>query len=147
MENINNEQTKKIRVNGKKVFIILLVIVAAIFILSMIFGAKTVESGNGWKHQIGKFGQCEGIVGFSGYDTILCENKSTHRIKGSPFYKIDYCEEHWESMGENRFKVLAEVENESDDKDSEVETQAKICAMKAVEDNLKSPSTAEFCKY
>lgn len=26
-------------------------------------------------------------------------------------------------------------------------TDAKICAEKAVEDNLKSPSTAKFCKY
>lgn len=37
--------------------------------------------------------------------------------------------------------------NNSSSNSSDSETDAKVCAVKAVKDSLKSPSTAEFCKY
>ena len=42
---------------------------------------------------------------------------------------------------------LEEKENKRNNTSVDRTTDAKICAQKVVEDNLKSPSTAKFCKY
>lgn len=133
----------------KNIAIISLGIVVLILVLIVILSSngKTVESGNGWKHLEGRFGKCSCGVGFSGYDVLECEKKATHKIKGSSTYSENYCEEHWESIGKDKFYELAKDNSSDNEEDSKTETQAKICAQKVVEDNLKSPSTAKFCKY
>lgn len=115
--------------------LVILLCIAIIFVCWKILGPRTVESGNGWKHQIGDFGQCQ---------FLDCENKATHRYCAMTF-KEAYCEECWEYYGQDMFNRLAEKDSKSSNFDEA--RDAKICAVKAVEDQLKSPSTADFCKY
>ena len=127
----------------RKILFILILIAIVIFILVKIFGTKTVESENGVKHQIGNFGLCDMYAG-----GFYCKKEATHRIK-RPYMKINFCEEHWKSEGQGWYlQYIERAEDEKRaDENSDYETQAKICAEKAVKDNLKSPSTANFCKY
>lgn len=114
----------------------ILAIIVIGFVVWRIVAPKTVESGNGWKHQVGNFGQCEM------YD---CENNATQRYWAGWGVGGRYCDEHWESYGQDMFNRLAEKSNKGNS--SSKATDAKICAEKAVKDQLKSPSTATFCKY
>lgn len=124
---------------GYKVWLVILAIILIGFILWKIIGPKTVESGDGWKHQVYNFKEeCD----FSDY----CQsNGSTHRIHhmfGTYGY---YCDECWETYGQDYFDRLAEKDSKNSNSDEA--RNAKICAVKAVEDSLKSPSTADFCNY
>ena len=127
------EKVKQFVLNHKKTVIVLSL--AIVFVVWKIVGPRTVESGNGWKHQIGDFGQCE---------FLDCENEATHRYYAMTIQEA-YCEECWEEYGQDMFNKLAEKDSSSSNSDEA--TDAKICAAKAVKDQLKSPSTADFCKY
>lgn len=123
----------------RKVWLVILAIILIGFILWKIIGPKTVESGDGWKHQVYNFKEeCD----FSDY----CQsNGSTHRIHhmfGTYGY---YCDECWETYGQDYFDRLAEKDSKNSNSDEA--RNAKVCAVKAVEDSLKSPSTADFCSY
>lgn len=119
-----------------KAFPILCVILLIAFTIWMTMRPKTVESKNGWMHQIGNFGQC---------DLSNCERKATQRCYSKSGNGRNYCDEHWESLGQSNFdRLVAEAQI---DTSSDRETEAKICAKKVVEDHLKAPSTAKFCKY
>ncbi len=131
------EKVKQFVVNHKKLVIVLCI--AIVFVVVKIAGPRTVESGDGWKHQIADFKeQCDYVD--------LCESSSaTHRIHhmfGNYGY---YCDECWERYGQDYFDRLADKDSKSSSSDEA--TDAKICAVKAVKDQLKSPSTADFCKY
>lgn len=117
---------------------VVIVLVGSIFVCMLIIYntciVKTVDSGNGYKHQTVIFGNC----GF-----LDCENKAAHRIH-SGLYNEYYCDDCWESNGARMFEILSGKE---DNDSSDESTNAKVCAVKAVKDNLKSPSTADFCSY
>lgn len=81
-----------------------MLIVIGIVVLAIIIwlanGPKTVDSGDGWSHQVDDFNKlCE-----------HCDNeeeKATHRIHH--FFGNDYfCDECWESYGEDSFERLKE---------------------------------------
>lgn len=111
--------------------LLLLVIVLAI-VLPICLSPKTIEKGNGFKHQIGEFEECE---------KESCQRLSTHRIKARGVKK-DYCDEHWESDGKDLFYRLSD-ERTKEDK----EYLVKAYATSVVEKELISPSTAEFCPF
>lgn len=76
---------------------IIIVFVVLVIIVRLIVEPKTVDSGDGWSHQIHDFKQnCE-----------LCEEKATHRIHNI-FSNEYYCDKHWESSGEDFFNRLKE---------------------------------------
>lgn len=122
---------------------IFLTLVVAVFGFILIYNTvivRTVDIGNGWKHQIGHFGDCEFM------ELHDCE-EATHRIKSTFVKGGQYCEEHWKSTGTDMFERLAKKSISGSNKSKDSETEAKICAIKAVEDRLKAPSTADFCSY
>lgn len=98
---------------------------------------RTVESGNGYKHQIGHFGACD----YARWNN--CE-EATHRICYNG-WKQNYCENCWEKFGKENFEGFAYSSNKPSSSDDA--TDAKVCAKKVVEDNLKAPSTAKFCSF
>lgn len=110
-----------------------------------IFSPKTVESGNGYKHQIGNFGPCY----YSDDEDVQCKKEGTHLIKMpySDSTLFSFCDEHWEKIGQSIFDDWSTESKSNYSSSSSKETDAKICAVKAVEDTLKAPSTAEFCSY
>lgn len=132
----NPSSSKPTNTRRRKLWLTILAVLLIGFIAWKIVSPKTVDSGNGWKHQIGDFGQCE---------MYNCENRATQRYQGGYGIGGSYCDEHWESYGQDMFIRLAEKSSKSNSSDEA--TDAKICAKKAVEDQLKSPSTAKFCKY
>lgn len=111
-------------------------------ILYFIFSPKTVESRNGYKHQIGNFGPCY----YFDDEDIQCKKEGTHRIKRPYSESEAFCDEHWERIGRYVFDDWT-IGSKNNSSSSSKETDAKICAVKAVEDTLKAPSTAEFCSY
>lgn len=117
--------------------------IVILFALYFTFSPKTVESGNGYKHQIGNFGACY----YSDDKEYQCKKEATHRIKRpySDSTLFSFCDEHWEEIGQWVFDDWAN--KDSDSSSSSKETDAKICAVKAVKDSLKVPLTAEFCSY
>ena len=137
-ENISQEKKKLSIV--KYIFIALVVGILAFVLIYNTVIVRTVDKGNGWKHQIGNFGECQ----YS--DRLNCE-EATHRIKSTFVMGGQYCDEHWNSNGIGMFERLAEKSVSSSSRSDESETDAKICAKKAVEDCLKAPSTADFCSY
>lgn len=128
------EKLKRFVVKHKRLLILLCI--ALVFVVWKLVGPKTLEKGNGYKHQIGSFNkECDGYK---------CPNTPIHRIYhvfGSDYY----CEECWVDYGESQFRSLAHLDRKNIYSDEAAD--AKICAVKAVKDQLKSPSTAEFCKY
>ena len=81
-----------------------MLIVIGVVVLAIIIwlanGPKTVDSGDGWSHQIDSFNElCEHCDGE--------EEKATHRIHY--FFGNDYyCDECWEDYGEDYFERLKE---------------------------------------
>lgn len=123
---------------GKYITLTIIFVAILSVVVYKTFIVRTVDSGNGWKHQIGHFGDCD----FN--DLSSCE-EATHRVYGSFVTAGVYCDEHWDEYGQDYYERLAE--KSSSGNSSSESTNAKICAQKAVEDNLKSPSTAKFCSY
>ena len=80
-------------------FIVIGIVVLAI-IIWLANGPKTVDSGDGWSHQVDDFNKlCEHCDGE--------EEKATHRIHN--FFGNDYyCDECWYSYGEDFFERLKE---------------------------------------
>jgi len=136
-ENISQAKKKSI---GKYIFFALVIGILAFILIYNTVIVRTVDKGNGWKHQIGHFGECE-------YAERLDCGEATHRIKSTFVKGGQYCEEHWESNGIGMFERLAKKSISGSNKSDDSETDAKICAKKAVEDRLKAPSTADFCSY
>lgn len=132
-------KAKPANTKRKKVWLVLPAVLLIAFVIWKIVGPKTVESGNKYKHQIWNYkNKCD----YSSY----CNNQPvTHKIQGPYFTSYYFCDGCWEKYGQKTFNMLAEKNSKS--RSSERETDAKICAKKAVEDQLKSPSTAKFCKY
>lgn len=137
MKSENTTQPKKSY--GKYIFRIAVVIVLGFILIYNTVLVRTVDKGNGWKHQIGHFGECE----FAKNDC----GEATHRIKASFYVGGKYCEECWQIYGIRQFERLAGKSDSDSKKSNDSETDAKICAQKAVEDQLKAPSTADFCSY
>lgn len=135
----NTTQPKK-KSYGKYIFLALVVAVFGFILIYNTVIVRTVDKGNGWKHQIGHFGECVFAEHFG------C-GEATHRIKSTFVTGDQYCEEHWESNGIGMFERLAKKSISGSNKSNDSETDAKICAKKAVEDRLKAPSTADFCSY
>ena len=113
------------------VVIFLLLLVLAI-VLPICLSPKTIDKGNGFKHQTGEFGECE---------IDSCQTASTHRIKARGVEK-KYCEEHWESYGKDLFYRLSD-ERTKEDK----EYLVKSYATSIVKKELVAPSTAKFCPF
>lgn len=113
------------------IIVLLLVIVLAI-VLPICLSPKTIEKGNGFKHQIGEFEECE---------IQSCQTVSTHRIKARGVEK-NYCEVHWESYGKDLFDSLSD-ERTKEDK----EYLVKAYATSVVKKELISPATADFCPF
>lgn len=111
------------------VFAVLLIVGVG---LAIGLSPKTLEEGNGWKHQIGDFDECE----MDG-----CDEKSTHRIKAIKI-KHYYCDKHWEEYGADLFYRLSD-ERTNEDKEFLVKTYA----ISEVKKELIAPGTAEFCQY
>ena len=131
------EKMKQFVLQHKKLVIVLCV--AFFFVVLKMAGPRTVESGNGWKHQIADFDKkCE----FAVFCKSDCTTHRIHHIFGDYGY---YCDDCWDLYGQKQFNSLAEKDTKSSSSDKA--TDAKICAQKVVKDNLKSPSTAKFCKY
>ena len=80
-----------------------LAVVVIIAIIVVIASPKTVDSGNGYKHQIGDFGKCE-------FDFDGCMGNATHRLHHF-FGNEDYCDVCWDSYGENMFVRLSGTDN------------------------------------
>lgn len=121
----------------KKLVSIMAVILVALVVWKMV-SPKTVESGNGYKHQIGEFNEkCD-------YFEICKNDTTTHRIHHM-FDTDYYCDECWELFGQRTFNFLADIDGKNNSSDEA--RDAKVCAVKAVKDSLKSPSTADFCSY
>lgn len=131
----NSIKTETPKRNNKWIKWVVVVGIVSLFIVYKCCIVRTVDSGNGWKHQRVCFGTCE---------FLDCTNDATHRIHKS-FFNDYYCDNCWELYGKENFERLAE--KDTSNKTSENEKNAKICAVKAVEDKLKSPSTAKFCSY
>lgn len=90
---------------------VLLSIVILILIVILFFSPKTVDSGNGYKHQILKFEIHKCKDGFSDD----CTGKAQHKIKhffGSEYY----CNVCWEDYGEYWFGQLSNYDG-SNEKD------------------------------
>lgn len=134
----NPSSSKPTNTRKRKIWLTILAVLLIGFIAWKMVSPKTVESGNGYKHQIGEFNEkCD-------YFEICKKDTTTHRIHHM-FDTDYYCDECWERFGQNTFNFLAKKDSKSNN--SEEARSAKICAVKAVEDNLKSPSTADFCSY
>lgn len=131
------EKSKNTYIKRIILLTVLAAIVAYIFYNNVII--QTVDSGDGWKHQIGHFEQCM-------YDEYEGCGEATHRIHAISVNQY-YCEEHWQTNGIDMFERLADKNISSGKSNSKEATNAKVCAVKAVEDKLKSPSTADFCSY
>lgn len=141
MTNENNVATKKTYSSKRERKKWVVVLCVYLCIVLIIFAYKfcivrTIESINGYIHQRVCFGTCE----------ICNDNDATHRIINHN-YKIYFCDDCWEELGETYLEVLSKQDMDTPNKTSADERDAKICAVKAVEDNLKSPSTAKFCSY
>ncbi len=71
-------------------------------IIWLITGPKTVDSGGGWSHQVHDFNK----------DCEICDDDNvqpaTHRIRNVFFVEGYYCDECWESYGEDFFERLKE---------------------------------------
>ena len=137
-ETINNPQPKRKKIDGKHIFIAVLVVLFGCTLIYKTVFARTVDRGDGWKHQVGYFGECD----FA--DRYHC-GKATHRVVSSFVTAGKYCDEHWESYGVNIFERLAKKSISGSSSSKSPERDAKICAKMAVEDQLKAPSTADFC--
>lgn len=121
--------------NSNRKWTILICLVVLVFVATMLPACtmtKTVEKGNGFKHQIGEFDKCK-------YED--CGVQATHRIKARGV-KEAYCEKHWESDGEYTFYRLSD-ERTKEDK----EYLVKAYARSVVKKELIAPSTAEFCAF
>ena len=71
----NTTQPKK-KSYGKYIFLALVVAVFGFILIYNTVIVRTVDKGNGWKHQIGHFGECEFAEHFG------C-GEATHRIKST----------------------------------------------------------------
>lgn len=136
MDNVP-EKTKKSYIKWIILFTALAAVVAYIFYNTVII--QTVDSIDGWKHQIGDFEACM-------YDKYENCGQATHRIHAITVNQY-YCDEHWQTNGIDMYGRLTDTDISSKKSDSQDATNAKVCAVKAVEDKLKSPSTADFCSY
>ena len=125
-------------------WIIAMLGIVIVLVLYFTFSPKTIESRNGYEHQIGNFGACY----YSDDEDLQCKEEATHRIKSSYSDSIlfSFCDKHWEEYGHFVFDDSSSSKVSSNSSSSK-ETDAKICAVKAVKDSLKAPSTAEFCSY
>ena len=147
-ENINNVAEKnsekatqpKKKPYKKYIFIAVIVAVLGFILIYKTVIVRTVDRGNGWKHQVGHFGECE----FAEFEDC---GEATHRIKASFYVSGKYCEECWQSYGIEMFERLAKKSISGSNKSNDSESDAKICAKMAVEDRLKAPSTADFCSF
>ena len=133
--NTFDEELDKLSSKYKKRILMIILLIIIPIIVWKIVGPKTVESGDGWKHQIGNFKKaCD-------FQRTCHSEHATHRIHSFFGDYRYYCDECWITYdGQEDFDSLA-------NKSSERSTDAKVCAKKVVEDNLRSPSTAKFCKY
>ena len=101
-----DEQYEQIASKQGKVKIALLFVILLVgFVVWMFASPKTIESGNGYKHQVGSFGECE--VNFDD-----CMQDATHRIHHF-FGNEDYCDACWESYGQGMFEKLADGSDSS----------------------------------
>lgn len=73
-----------------------------VILIFIIASPKTVESRNGFSHQVGSFGDCD--VKLHG-----CTGNATHR-RHYLFDNEDYCESCWVNYGQRMFEVLSETE-------------------------------------
>lgn len=88
--------------------------------------------------------------GWRHYDIILVNNTiESYNSDGH----IDYFGS-WDNSKKSTYGSISQIRaslesrnNTGNSNTSDRATDAKICAVKAVKDNLKSPSTAKFCKY
>ena len=104
---------------------------------------KTIDYGNGWRHQVGNFGKCD--VNFSG-----CTGKATHRyIKFLVGEK--YCDVCWEYYGQDFFNRLSE--NEDNKEHTEVVCRRSGCGKPAKHSEWDRRYCAEhlqgekYCRY
>ena len=81
-------------------FTVAATIAALCLLIIVIANPKTVASGNGYKHQVGDFGECE-------FDLEGCTKDATHRLHYL-FSNEDYCDSCWDRYGENMFVRLSE---------------------------------------
>ena len=89
--------------------IIGIVIVIIIFIVYLIATPETIESGNGYKHQIGSFGECECSI------SDECTGNATHKINHF-FSKEYYCDACWDYYGQEWFDKLSNYDRTKDKK-------------------------------
>lgn len=101
-----DKQCKQVASKHGKVKIALLFAILLVgFVVWMFASPKTLESGNGYKHQVGSFGECD--VNFDD-----CMQDATHRIHHF-FGNEDYCDACWESYGKGMFEKLADDSDSS----------------------------------
>ena len=82
---------------------VIIACVSVIVIIRLIVGPKTVDSGDGWSHQVHNFNKlCE----YCEMDDK--EVKATHRIHNIFVQDQYYCDECWEISGEDFFERLKE---------------------------------------
>lgn len=124
----------------KTIFLSLAVISLASINTYITFIVRTVENIDGWKHQIGHFDECDLNEDYN------C-GEATHRIKIGSIIYGQYCEEHWNTTGTHMFESIAERSSSKSSPSEAAERDAKIYARLIVEDQLKVPSTADFCLY
>lgn len=91
----------RIKLKNALLFAILLVGL----VVWMFIAPKTLESGNGYKHQVGSFGKCD-----INYDN--CLQDATHRIHHF-FGNENYCDTCWERSGQDMFDKLADSSDSS----------------------------------
>lgn len=77
-------------------------VVVLIVIIWLANGPKTVDSGGGWSHQVDDFNKLCDSCRLDGE-----EEKATHRIHAF-LYNDYYCDECWDSYGENFYEKLKE---------------------------------------
>lgn len=97
---MENMKIDNIRIFLKKhKFGLLTTAITVCVVIVMISSPKTVASGNGYKHQIGDFGECD--FHFDG-----CTKAATHRMHHF-FGNDNYCDSCWDRYGEDMFIRLS----------------------------------------
>ncbi len=108
-----------------------------------LFIVRTVDSINGWKHQIGNFGECGDCIANSLAHVNKEIGNANHRVITPWGLKMTFCDSCWQEY-ENYFNDMA---SNQDDNSNDEASNAKVCAVMIVKNSLKSPSTADFCSY
>ena len=100
------ERDIKVFLKKHKIVIVCVLCIIIIIAIKIITTPEIVDSGNGYSHQIGSFGQCD-----MNFDD--CTINATHR-QHHFFGNEDYCESCWERYGKDMFDRLSNVKSNSD---------------------------------